>query len=67
MTLPASRPALLSLQFFSYPDAIGGAWKYTHEVNRRLAERGWPVQELQLERGRLDEVFRTITQQGGRS
>ena len=43
MTLPASRPALLSLQFFSYPDAIGGAWKYTHEVNRRLAERGWPV------------------------
>ncbi len=43
MTLPSTKPALLSLQFFSYPDAIGGAWKYTHEVNRRLAGRGWPV------------------------
>ena len=36
-------------------------------ISALLAERGWPVQELQLERGRLDEVFRTITQQGGRS
>ncbi len=43
MTPPFHKPALLSLQFYSWPDAIGGAWKYTHEVNRRLAERGWPV------------------------
>ncbi len=43
MTLPSSKPAILSLQFYAYPDAIGGAWKYTHEVNRRLVERGWPV------------------------
>ncbi|QPJ61294.1 MAG: glycosyltransferase family 4 protein [Candidatus Nitronauta litoralis] len=43
MTLPSAKPAILSLQFYAYPDAIGGAWKYTHEVNRRLVERGWPV------------------------
>lgn len=43
MILPSSKPAILSLQYYAYPDAIGGAWKYTHEVNRRLVERGWPV------------------------
>ncbi len=36
-------------------------------VSALLAEKSWPVEELQLERGRLDEVFRSITQQGGRS
>jgi hypothetical protein len=27
-----------------------------------VRERGWAVQELRLEKGRLDEVFRQITQ-----
>ncbi len=43
MTQPFNKPAILSLQFYAYPDAIGGAWKYTHEVNRRLVARGWPL------------------------
>ena len=34
---------LLSLQYHSLPDALGGAWGLTHEVNKRLAERGWEV------------------------
>ncbi|MFQ5483179.1 MAG: glycosyltransferase family 4 protein [Nitrospinaceae bacterium] len=38
-----SKPCILSLQFFSAPDAFGGAWNYTHEVNRRLAARGHRV------------------------
>ena len=33
-----------------------------------LAERsGWPVERIQLEAGRMDDVFRTITQGGGES
>jgi ABC-2 type transport system ATP-binding protein len=37
-------------------------------VSRLIQERQLPVNEVSLERGRLDEVFRTITQQsGGRS
>jgi len=43
MTPPETKPGILSLQYYTYPDAIGGAWKYTHEINRRLAARGWPV------------------------
>lgn len=43
MTPPTAKPPVLSLQYYSYPDALGGAWKYTHAVNRRLAARGWPV------------------------
>jgi glycosyltransferase involved in cell wall biosynthesis len=37
-TLP--KPAVLSLQYYSFPDAMGGAWKLTHETNKRLVERG---------------------------
>ena len=38
-----NRLDILSLQYYCYPDEIGGAWKYTHEVNRRLVERGHRV------------------------
>jgi glycosyltransferase involved in cell wall biosynthesis len=38
-----NKSGILSLQFYSYPDEVGGAWKYTHEVNKRLAERGHRV------------------------
>lgn len=35
--------SVLSLQFYCYPDEVGGAWKYTHEVNKRLVKRGHRV------------------------
>lgn len=31
------------------------------QVNALIAQRGWSVQELNVERGRLDEVFRSLT------
>ncbi|WP_017937948.1 ABC transporter ATP-binding protein [Zestomonas thermotolerans] len=31
------------------------------QVNGLIAERGWQVKELNVERGRLDEVFRSLT------
>ena len=31
------------------------------QVNALIAERGWQVKELNVERGRLDEVFRSLT------
>ncbi|WP_369958913.1 ABC transporter ATP-binding protein [Pseudomonas benzenivorans] len=31
------------------------------QVNGLIAERGWKVKELNVERGRLDEVFRSLT------
>ena len=31
------------------------------QVNALIAERGWQVRELNVERGRLDEVFRSLT------
>ena len=31
------------------------------QVNALIAKRGWKVKELNVERGRLDEVFRTLT------
>lgn len=34
---------ILSLQFYCYPDEIGGAWKLTYEVNKRLVDRGHQV------------------------
>jgi len=34
------KPAILSLQYYSFPDAMGGAWKLTHEINKRLVKRG---------------------------
>ena len=30
-------------------------------VNELIRERGWSIKELDVERGRLDEVFRTLT------
>ncbi|MZH41840.1 MAG: glycosyltransferase family 4 protein [Nitrospinae bacterium] len=34
---------VLSLQYHCYPDEVGGAWGLTHEVNKRLADRGQKV------------------------
>jgi ABC-2 type transport system ATP-binding protein len=31
------------------------------QVNALISQRGWAVRELEVERGRLDEVFRTLT------
>ena len=36
-------------------------------ISRLIQDRKLPVSEVMLERGRLDEVFRTITQTGVRS
>ncbi len=36
-------------------------------VSDRVREKGWQVSELRLEAGRMDEVFRQITSQGGQS
>lgn len=35
------------------------------QVNALIAERGWQVKELNVERGRLDEVFRRLTRGEG--
>jgi ABC-2 type transport system ATP-binding protein len=35
------------------------------QVNALIAERGWKVRELNVERGRLDEVFRRLTRGEG--
>ncbi|HAG96739.1 MAG TPA: multidrug ABC transporter ATP-binding protein, partial [Gammaproteobacteria bacterium] len=32
-------------------------------VNELIQKFGWQVEELHVERGRLDEVFRTITRE----
>ena len=41
---PASdRLSILSLQYYSFPDEIGGAWKVSYELNRRLVRRGHEV------------------------
>jgi glycosyltransferase involved in cell wall biosynthesis len=37
------KPAILSLQYHSYPDAMGGAWNMTHAINKRLVARGYRV------------------------
>ncbi|MEO0972787.1 MAG: ATP-binding cassette domain-containing protein [Pseudomonadota bacterium] len=38
-----------------------GSGKALAEISAMANEAGWPVAELKLESGRLDEVFRTIT------
>lgn len=43
MNVSNKKPGILSLQFYCFPDEIGGAWKYTFEVNKRLVERGHEV------------------------
>lgn len=40
MNFSQSKPAILSLQYYSFPDATGGAWNLTHEINKRLVEGG---------------------------
>jgi hypothetical protein len=30
-------------------------------VGRKVHERGWEIEELRVERGQLDEVFRRVT------
>jgi ABC-2 type transport system ATP-binding protein len=40
-------------------DGSAAAWR---EVTDLVADKGWGVESLQLESGRLDEVFRRITQ-----
>ncbi len=37
------------------------------QISTLITQHAWQVSEVQLERGRLDEVFRTITMKGGRS
>ncbi len=46
MTPPIMKSSILSLQYFCYPDEVGGAWKYTYEVNKRLARRGYNVFQI---------------------
>ena len=31
------------------------------QINALIHQRGWKVRELDVERGRLDEVFRALT------
>lgn len=37
---------ILSLQFYCFPDEMGGAWKLTYEVNKRLVEKGHKVVQI---------------------
>ncbi len=37
---------ILSLQFYCFPDEMGGAWKLTYEVNKRLVEKGHTVVQI---------------------
>jgi ABC-2 type transport system ATP-binding protein len=53
-TLPVTTGAAFRL----YPKA-GQA--LIHNVNETVCAKGWRVRVLTLERGRLDEVFRTLT------
>ncbi len=43
MNTSKGKPKILSLQYHSYPDATGGAWNLTHEINKRLVKRGYRV------------------------
>lgn len=43
MDQPNNKLGILSLQFYSYPDEVGGAWRLTYEVNKRLVEKGHRV------------------------
>ena len=43
MNKSKEKPTILSLQYHSYPDAMGGAWNLTHEINKRLVKRGYRV------------------------
>ena len=43
MILPENNFSILSLQYYCYPDEVGGAWGLTYEVNKRLAAKGQRV------------------------
>lgn len=62
---------LQALEQVSAVEKEGSAWVVFPQANQNLylavhgliAEQGWPVQEFSMEQGRLDEVFRAITQE----
>jgi len=37
---------ILSLQYYCFPDEMGGAWKLTYEVNKRLVAKGHKVVQI---------------------
>ncbi len=37
---------ILSLQFYCFPDEMGGAWRLTYEVNKRLVKKGHTVVQI---------------------
>lgn len=43
MNGPDKNLTILSLQYHSYPDEVGGAWGLTYQVNKRLAAGGHKV------------------------
>ncbi|MBW6265955.1 ABC transporter ATP-binding protein, partial [Pseudomonas aeruginosa] len=49
-------PAEGSLTVLAQPGAV-----IFPQVSGLVAERGWRIRELDVERGRLDEVFRNLT------
>jgi ABC-2 type transport system ATP-binding protein len=51
-----NNPREHSLTLLAKPGAVIFA-----EVNQLVHERGWNIRELDVERGRLDEVFRSLT------
>lgn len=44
--------AILSLQYYCFPDEVGGAWKVTHEINLRLAAQGHRVSVITCKPGK---------------
>ena len=46
MDLPQRKLTILSLQYYCYPDEVGGAWGLTYEINKRLVERGHKVFQI---------------------
>ena len=46
MDHPQSKLTILSLQYYCYPDEVGGAWGLTYQINKRLVERGHKVFQI---------------------
>ena len=46
MDHPQRKLTILSLQYYCYPDEVGGAWGLTDEINKRLVERGHKVFQI---------------------
>ena len=56
--------AVMSIDHTGVPAAVGGRGIAAALVQAAFAlarQRGWKVKELNVERGRLDEVFRSLT------